>query len=185
MPPPACQHSHNEQWCNDIQQLLGYFSQIKVSSQQADITTPWSTKLAHTMLCSAPFHLFLSATSAFNELCWAHCRFGMSVQVLVLLLTPSVSAGGAGPPCEIETSAGQRAAGRPAEGQPTGQPDRAQQHRQQLQPERQSHMRLSSGDATVPSAAETLRRTIKTTESWSVASLFTWQRTKYRTHWES
>lgn len=74
----------------------------------------------------------------------------MSLQVLVLLLTPPLSPGGACPTCEIETPAGQRAAGRSAEGQTTGQPDRPQQHRQQLQPERQSHMRLRAATHTVP-----------------------------------
>lgn len=66
----------------------------------------------------------------------------MSLQVLVLLSTSPLSAGGHGPACQIETPAGQRAAGRP-----TGQPGGPQQHRQQLQPEGQSHMRLQDGDA--------------------------------------
>lgn len=65
-------------------------------------------------------------------MCLALC-----VQVLVLLPTSSVSAGGSGPARQPNTPTGQRAAGRL-----TGQPDRPQQHRQQLQPERQSHMRL-------------------------------------------
>lgn len=69
----------------------------------------------------------------------------MSLQVLVLLLTSPLPPGGTGPTCQIETPAGQRATGRHTEGQPTGQPDRAQQqHRQQLQQERQSHMRLGT-----------------------------------------
>lgn len=73
------------------------------------------------------------------------------LQVLVLLSTPPVSPGGAGPARQAQTPAGQRAAGRPAEGRPDG----AQQHGQQLQPERQSHMRHEDVDArsSAPSAA--------------------------------
>lgn len=58
--------------------------------------------------------------------------FGINLQVLVLLFTPRVSAGGTGPARQIKTPTGR----------PTRQPDTAKQHRQQLQPERQSHMRL-------------------------------------------
>lgn len=68
----------------------------------------------------------------------------MSLQLLVLLFTPPLSPGGTGPPSQIKTPPGQRAAGRPTEGQPAGRPGRTQQHRQQLQPERQSHMRLGT-----------------------------------------
>lgn len=50
----------------------------------------------------------------------------MSLQVLVLLPTPPVSPDSTGPTCQTETQAGQRAAGRPTEGRPTGQPDRPQ-----------------------------------------------------------
>ena len=71
----------------------------------------------------------------------------MSLQVLVLLFTSPLPPGRTGPTCQIETQAGQRAAGRPTEGRPTGQPDRPQQHRQQLQPERQNHMSLRTHDA--------------------------------------
>lgn len=80
------------------------------------------------------------------------------LQVLVLLLTSPLPPGGNGPPRQIETPAGRRTAGRPTEGQPTGKPDGPQQHRQQLQPERQNHMRFRTATH-FPSAAETLRRT--------------------------
>lgn len=63
-------------------------------------------------------------------------------QVLVLLFTRHLHPGGNGPPRQIETPADQRAAG-----QAVG----AQQHRQQLQPEGKSHMRLKDG---VPSRLE-------------------------------
>lgn len=62
-------------------------------------------------------------------------------QVLVFLLTPPVSAGRSGPACQKETQRGQRADIQPTEGEATGQPERAQLHRQQLQPERQNLMR--------------------------------------------
>lgn len=64
----------------------------------------------------------------------------MFSQDLVLWVTSSMSAGSPGPTCQVETPAGQRAAGRP----PEGQPDRSQQHRQQLQPERKDHMRVGT-----------------------------------------
>lgn len=58
-------------------------------------------------------------------------------QVLVLLFTHHLHPGGDGPPRQIETPADQRAAG-----QAVG----AQQHRQQLQPEGKSHMRLRDAE---------------------------------------
>lgn len=89
----------------------------------------------------------------YNSLCWSPLylhlsRFAITVQVLVLLLTSAVSAVGVGPTCQAQTPAAQRAAGQPTEGRPAGQqPTGGPQqeplhHRQQLQPERQSHMRL-------------------------------------------
>lgn len=71
----------------------------------------------------------------------------MSLQLLVLRPTPSMSAGGAGPAREVETPAGQRAAGRP----PEGQADGSQQHGQQLQPEGKGHMR---GTTAAPSSRQ-------------------------------
>lgn len=57
----------------------------------------------------------------------------LPLQVLVLLFTHYLHPHGDGPPRQIETPADQRAA---------GQAFGAQQHRQQLQPEGKSHMRL-------------------------------------------
>lgn len=79
----------------------------------------------------------------------------MSLQVLVLLFTPPLSPGGTGPTRQIKTPTGQRAAGWPTE----GQRDRPQQHRQQLQPERQSHMRLGTATRSPPKQQKHLRRT--------------------------
>lgn len=71
-----------------------------------------------------------------------HCCLGgfdaddptsLPLQVLVLLFTHHLHPDGDGPPRQVETPADQRAAG-----QAVG----AQQHRQQLQPEGKSHMRL-------------------------------------------
>lgn len=123
-----------------------------------------------TVLCT--FFSFYSPVNAYNKLCLYNSHFGMSLQVLVLLLTSPLSLGGTCPACQIETPAGQRAAGRPTEGQPTGQPNRPQQHRQQLQPERQNHMRPRTADAQ-SLQQQKHRDELETTESWSVASLFT------------
>lgn len=97
-------------------------------------------------------------------------NFGITPQVLVLLFTPRVSAGGTGPARQIKTPTGR----------PTGQPDRAKQHWQQLQPERQSHMRLRTATDSSFSSRNNWSE-LETTESWSVENLFTWQRTKYGT----
>lgn len=58
-----------------------------------------------------------------------------------------MSAGGTGLTRQIETPAGQRAAGLPAERQQTGPQERPQQHRKPLQPERQGHMRFGTAIA--------------------------------------
>lgn len=83
----------------------------------------------------------------------------LSPQVLVLLFTHHLSPGSVGPPRQIKTPADQRA----AEGHRAEQPVRAQQHRQQLQPEGQSHMRLGTG---VPLGSRNTWDELN--ESWSV-----------------
>lgn len=174
-------------WVNNRMSTVLFLYSIKVSywslqvrvfghSENADVSIISSSSSAFIISLK-----FISPTTTHLRCDNAH--FAMSLQLLVFLFTPPLSPGGTGPPCQVKTPPGQRAAGRPTEGQPAGHPGRAQQHRQQLQPERQSHMRL--GTATCcPSSSRNTWDGLETTKSWSVASLFTWQRTKYRTLWK-
>lgn len=87
----------------------------------------------------------LQKTTDSFELCLYACHLlpFHHRQVLVLWLAPPLHPGGPGPACQIETQAGQRAAGRPPEGRPGGK---------QLQPEGESLVRPPGRRRAVQSA---------------------------------
>lgn len=80
----------------------------------------------------------------FFEVFLTYCSPLLYLQVLVLFVALLVSAHHAGPTGQIEARADKTAAQQPAGGHRTAQPDGSQQHRRQLQPERQDHMRADA-----------------------------------------